>query len=75
MDAPDELNKAVAQAVRRLIEHADSVLVITTLYDPTKGVTHTSTESKGNIYANIAAAQEWVNAQSADQDTEKKPFD
>lgn len=63
-DIPPEA-KLVTEAVDKLGEHFDSVIILVTRHEASEGGTFRLVEQRGNLYANLGWAQEWLASQHA----------
>jgi hypothetical protein len=68
LDETAELDRLVQEALRRIIEHSDSVqIIVTKRLENGKGETYRHVAGLGNSYARFGAAKEWVNEQEGMQ--------
>jgi hypothetical protein len=61
-EKPDfkSLDEACKQSLDRIIEHAESVIIIVTRCDVDKDDSWACTYSRGNAYTNLGAVKDWI---------------
>lgn len=63
MKLSQDQQKIVDDAVDKLREHFDSVLILVTHYDGETGSTHSYEVGSGNNYAQLGQVREWLGIQ------------